>query len=135
MKNRIPLLVIIAIAFLPIGCLKNSCTETVQLTIAEPILIEEINFRVNPEWLPPRQINRSGKIYIRDSYLLINEFLEGIHVYDNSTPTNPIALGFISIPGNVDMTFDGNYLYADSYTDLLSINWLSPGNITLVDRY
>ncbi len=134
MKNYYYLMLLCCITFLPISCLKNSCIETVQLTIAEPILLENIEFRKNPVWLSPRPIEKSGKIYIYQNYLLINEFLEGIHVFDNSSPSNPISLGFISIPGNVDMAFDGNFMYVDSYTDLLSIQWNSPGSFTLVDR-
>jgi hypothetical protein len=134
MKNLFYLVVLTIVAVLPISCLKNSCVETVELTIAQPILLENVNFRINPEWLSPQPIEKAGKIYTFGSYLLINEYLQGIHIYDNSTPSNPVPLGFLSVPGNVDMTFDGNYLHVDSYTDLLSIQWNSPGSFSLVNR-
>ena len=47
---------------------------------------------------------------------------EGIHVLDNSNPSQPEHLGFIKIAGNLDMAIKENILYADNYSDLLAID-------------
>ena len=51
---------------------------------------------------PAQEIEEPGKIYIYKDYLFINEPNQGIHIYDNKNPANPINLSFIPIEGNVD---------------------------------
>ena len=63
-----------------------------------------------------------GKIYFKEGYIFINEELKGIHVIDNRNPENPQNIGFIEIPGNVDIAIKNNTLYADSYIDLGAID-------------
>jgi hypothetical protein len=41
---------------------------------------------------------------------------------DNSDPSNPQNISFIEIPGNLDIAIKDNFLYADSYVDLLTID-------------
>ena len=64
----------------------------------------------------------SGKIYIKDNYLFVNEKYKGIHVFDNSDPASPSNIAFIDIPGNVDLAVKGNYLFADTYVDLIVLD-------------
>lgn len=70
-------------------------------------------------------LKNPGKIYIRGDYLYINEKNKGIHIIDNTNPSSPIKKGFISIPGNFDISIKGDTLYADSYTDLLALEMSS----------
>ena len=63
-----------------------------------------------------------GKIYIYGTYLFVNEYTKGIHIIDNSNPSNPQYAGFLSIPGNVDMAVRGTYLYADHRGDLVTLD-------------
>ncbi|NMC38887.1 MAG: hypothetical protein GYA41_11250, partial [Bacteroidales bacterium] len=74
------------------------------------------------------EINSPGKIYFKDNYLFVNEVGKGIHVIDNSDPTNPQMVCFYEIMGNVDMAIRGNILFADSYIDLVAID------ITSIDK-
>jgi hypothetical protein len=67
-------------------------------------------------------IQSAGKIYIKDNYLFVNEKFKGIHVFDNSNPSSPVNLAFLDIPGNVDLAVKGNYLYADTYVDLIVLD-------------
>lgn len=69
-----------------------------------------------------RGIEYPGKIYFKDDYLFINEVNKGVHVIDNTDPSNPVAVAFYEIPGNVDMAIRGNILFADSYIDLVAID-------------
>ena len=63
-----------------------------------------------------------GKIYIQEDMLLVNEMGKGIHLIYNQNPTKPQKLGFVKIPGNIDMAMKGSILFADNYMDLLAIN-------------
>ncbi len=92
----------------------------------------------NEEWksidaLPPRPVSKLGKIYYKKPYIFVNELYEGIHIIDNSNPSDPIFLKFLKIVGNKDIAIKGNYLYADNVTDLLVFNIEDLDDITLVN--
>src|SRR5690606_19798449 len=82
----------------------------------------------------PKSLEQSGKIYIFKDFLFINEPMKGIHIFDNVNPSNPRAIAFLNIPGNVDMAVNDNVLYADSYVDLLTFDLSSPENPKLLNR-
>jgi hypothetical protein len=81
-----------------------------------------------------KTLEKPGKIFLYNSLILINEFESGIHIYDNSNPSAPAHIGYISIPGNVDMAVRDNILYADSYVDLVAIDISDPLNAREVGR-
>jgi hypothetical protein len=49
-------------------------------------------------------------------------------------PTAPSTWGFLEIPGNVDIAVRGNYLYADSYIDLVVFDLSNPEDPGFVQR-
>lgn len=77
---------------------------------------------------------KTGKIYIYNDLLFINEPNKGIHIYSNVNPSNPVNLYFLQIPGNVDLAICNNILYADSYVDLLAFDISNISNIKQVKR-
>jgi hypothetical protein len=74
----------------------------------------------------PTEIDKSGKIYVYGKYIFLNEMGKGIHVFDNTDPSQPKNAGFINIPGNTDLAIKDNILLADSYMDLVSIDISNP---------
>ena len=86
------------------------------------------------ENLSPQPIQNPGKIHYHRNFLLINEERKGIHIIDNLDPNGPQNLGFISIPGNIDLITKNDILYADSYQDLLIIDINNPFAATIVER-
>lgn len=82
----------------------------------------------------PRDLRSPGKIYSIAHYLLINEKYEGIHVFDNSNPSAPIPLGFLSMVGNTEIAVRNNVLYADHLTDLVALDVSDWNNITEISR-
>lgn len=118
----------------------NSCTDTCSTTYItlNPVMtsVEEVRSHV-PTMKAPRDLENPGKIYYYQNKLLINEVGAGIHVYDNADPENPTPIGFLDIPGNVDMAIRNNVLYADSYMDLVSINvsdWSAPVGLGRIEN-
>ncbi|MDY6799796.1 MAG: hypothetical protein SVU94_01070 [Bacteroidota bacterium] len=99
-----------------------------------PIYLSYEDFRNAIKAEPPQDIQNPGKIYFYNNLLFINEYLKGIHVIDNSNPSSPRELSFISIPGNVDIAIKNDILFADSYVDLISLDISDPKNITVVGR-
>jgi hypothetical protein len=75
---------------------------------------------------PAKEVQHPGKIYLYGKYIFLNEIDKGIHIIDNSNPTAPQNLAFIDIPGNVDLAVKGNILYADLYSDLVTIDISDP---------
>lgn len=118
--------------------LLGSCTDECQTTRTyyyyEPIYKTMPELRAEVQQLDARPIEQSGKIYIFGKTLFINEPGKGIHVIDNTDKSNPKALSFINIPGNVDMAVKDNILYADSYLDIVVFDLSDVTNIKLVDR-
>lgn len=84
-----------------------------------PVYLSYEDFRVNLVSTSGHDLEKPGKIYLFNNYLLINDINTGIHIIDNSDPSDPKNVVFIPIPGNVDMAIKNDILYADSYTDLI----------------
>jgi hypothetical protein len=124
MKITNTLLTILALAGLISlsGCLRDKCTSSRTYVRFDPVYktLEECRVGIAAEG--PRTLKKPGKIYAIGQYMLISELNEGIHVIDNSNPSNPVPVAFWSIPGNVDMAVRGQYLYVDQYIDLLTID-------------
>ena len=80
-------------------------------------------------------IKLDGTPYINESILLINNKNEGLHIFDNSDPENPIHQKYIQIPGVTDMEIKDGFLYANSYIDLLIIDINDINNINLAQRH
>ncbi|MDA3780160.1 MAG: hypothetical protein PF487_08105 [Bacteroidales bacterium] len=99
-----------------------------------PTYISYEDLRSSIQILDASELQNPGKIYFYNDYLYINEYLKGIHIIDNSDPTNPENIAFISIPGNVDNAIKNDILYADSYVDIVALDISDLQNITEVDR-
>lgn len=115
-----------ALSVLLTGCLKDDCSakRTYKQYIPQFKTLPQLRSEVALE--PARAIKASGKIWFYGHYLLLNEPKEGIHIIDNTNPSNPINTGFLKIPGNVDMAVKDGYMYADCYTQLLVFDMNNP---------
>jgi hypothetical protein len=112
------------------SCFKDNCSRT--YTIYKPIYATLSETRALMKSGAPREIESPGKLYIYGNYIFLNDQQKGIHVIDNSQPTNPRNVGFIRIPGCVDMAVRGNTLYADSYGDLVTFDIKNPTTVVPV---
>jgi hypothetical protein len=81
-----------------------------------------------------KELEKPGKIYVKDNYLFITEEGKGIHVIDNLNPAKPTALSFIKVGGNGDMAIKDNLLYIDNYTDLVAMDITDPKSIKEAGR-
>ncbi len=103
------------------GC-EDTITDRHTYMANVPVYMSTEDFKSAVKNTEPRDLVNPGKIYFKDDYIFINELYEGIHIYDNSDPSNPVNVSFIELPSNVDIAIANNYLYADSYTDLVVID-------------
>ena len=132
MKKLLPISWLLpAIIVLFSGCIKDKVSRTYK--IMRPVYADKAVVYNNVKSGPVEELSKPGKIFIRGNYLYINEIDKGIHIYDNSDPGNPRAISFIKIPGNLDVAVSGHYMYADMYTDLLTIDIANPLDAKVVD--
>jgi len=124
---------LIILLFLLPGC-TDTCNTTTTYTTYEPVFGSMSELRLEVDILPPQPRESQGKIYIYGQYLMLGDPGKGIHVFDNSDKTNPVAISFVNIPGNMDMAVRDGKLYADSYIDLLVFDMTNPTNISLANR-
>jgi hypothetical protein len=82
----------------------------------------------------PQEIHQAGKIYFYENFLFVNEIGKGIHLIDNQDPALPKPLGFLTIPGNLDLVIQNDLLYADSYIDLVVFDISNVDQIKEVNR-
>lgn len=125
--NRLLFALSLLIAFVFQGCLKDSCRNT--YTIYRPIYKKLSQVRDDMHSVAPKQLVATGKIYVYGNYIFLNELNTGIHIIDNTNPSSPRNMAFIPIPGNVDIAVKDNYLYADSYSDIVVFNISNPTDI------
>lgn len=116
----------------------TSCTDNCEQTRTYrkyiPIQLTLSDLRQPISSGSPQTLVNPGKLYIKDQYVFIVEVKKGIHVFDNSNPSNPRAISFLPIPGNVDIAVRDNILYADSYMDLVALDISNPTAIKEVSR-
>jgi len=110
------------------GC-ENKVTEMVTYKINEPIFMATSTFRNSVKvTADPQKITSIGKMCFYNNYLYISEPEKGIHIINNTDPTNPQQTGFIELLGNADLAIRNGLLYADSYIDLV---WFDVSNPAL----
>lgn len=99
------------------SCFKDECKSV--RTIYTPVYKTLTQVREGMIVSSPQSLVNTGKIYCYGNYIFLSEVDKGIHIIDNSDPSNPVNVSFINIPGNQDLAVNGQYLYADSYSDLV----------------
>jgi hypothetical protein len=130
--KKILLLIVTMVALLQ-SCTKDKCTEIYDGVTYTPVYTPMSSLR-NVQIQVPKGITNNGKIFIKGNYIFLNETNNGFHIIDNTNPTNPRNINFVSIPGNLDIAAKGNYLIVDNYVDLLTFDISNPNAIQLVNR-
>ena len=117
-----------------VSCDKKEEGDYADYLVATPITMSVTDFKNSVDVVAPRPINESGKIYAYQNYIFVNDKYKGVHVIDNSDPSSPQKISFIKIAGNVDISVKGNFLYADSLTDLIVLDISEINAIRIVNR-
>ncbi len=99
----------------------------------KPVLMERSVLENSIKLVEPQSINEFGKVYRYGDLLFINERFEGVHIINNTDPENPVNVGFITIPGNIDIAIKDDYIYADNAVDLVVLSFNNQ-SVQLVDR-
>ncbi len=151
-KSTLLLLVIAPFIF---SC-QDCHLETYKTYSHNPIYLNLDSIEGMVKTLPARDVVRPGGLYYKDGYVYILELGEenhhyqyfddgsftynlrlnetGIHVIDDTNPSNPIHIAFINIPGVNGLTAKGDKLYTDSFSDLLVFDISDPKSPSLNQR-
>jgi len=116
-----------AIALLLLGlssCTKDTVSERYTFYRPEYKTLEEV--KANIKSSAAIAISKAGKIFVKDHYVFLNDIDKGVHIIDYSNPVLPRNIAFINIPGCRDISVKENYLYADCYTDLVTVDISNP---------
>ena len=132
--RRMILLLFVLTALGFISCNDDDDGKYAEYLVAKPLKMSKADFKKAIDVIAPIPMDESGKIYVYGHYIFVNEKYEGVHVVDNSDPKAPKKIAFIKIPGNVDVSVKGNYLYADSIMDLIVLDISDINNIRTVNR-
>ncbi len=128
------LMVATATLFTFSGCLKDQCESTLTYQVFKPVYIKMDEVRNQLLTEAPRELKKPGNIYVYQNYLFISEYREGVHIIDNTDPSNPVNLSFVKIPGCENIAVRGNTLYANNYVDLVSLDISNPQSVQLICR-
>ena len=113
------------------GCLKDKVKKTYTMYI--PVYTKKTTVMSSINGDPGHALAKAGQIYIKDSYIYLNELNSGIHVIDNINPAHPVQVAFLNIPGNQNIGIRGNILFADMYSDLLAIDISNIKQVKIID--
>ena len=126
-------IIIAAFSILFTGC-DDKVEITQKYTIMEPVYLSPQELRASFDVMPPVEVTNTGKIYLYQNYIFLNEPGKGIHIINNVDRENPKIISFVNIPGNYEMAVRGDRLFADSYVDLVVLDISDPENVTLTKR-
>jgi hypothetical protein len=112
------------------SCMKDKLTKTYSIYV--PVYKTKQEVLASVKTTAVHTIESPGKIYVSDNFIFLNELNKGVHIIDNSNASSPRTIGFVNIPGNVDIAVKGNVLYADMYSDLLAVDISNPSAAKLL---
>lgn len=84
--------------------------------------------------LPPKALQKPGRIYVNGNLLLIAEEGKGVHVINNADPKQPEPLAYIEVPGTTNLAMYSHYLYLNNHTDLVVLDLSNLADIKEVNR-
>ncbi len=99
-----------------------------------PVLMERSELEKSVFYRDKQEVKEPGKIYYKDKTIYLVERFKGVHVIDNTDPSNPDNIGFINAPGCIDIAIRKESLLLDNAVDLVAINISSLANLQVTER-
>lgn len=87
----------------------------------EPVIMSRAAFENSVQLLPVQNSTKTGKIYVKEQFLFINEVNKGFHVYNYSDPANPVPIAFIQLLGATDLAVRGHTIFINQAVDLVTL--------------
>lgn len=87
----------------------------------EAIVFDRETFEKSTVLTESKAHESTGRIYLKDNYLIINELNKGFHIYNNTDPENPVNIGFLKVLGSTNLSIKNNLIYVNNAVDLIAI--------------
>lgn len=126
---RSQLILLFSVALMMTSCIEPGETETVY----EPILMPRTQLENSISFTESQPIIAAGKMMLYQDLYFVLERRKGIHVFDVSDVDNPDQLGFIQVPGCMDIIAKDGHIYVDNAVDLVTLKW-EHNDVVEVDR-
>jgi len=91
------------------------------ITRYSPIYSSRKALQENIKLGPPVEIEKAGKIYLKDNFVFIVDEEKGIHIIDNGNPDEPVQLGFLQVFGCSDLAIRQDVIYVNNAVDLVAL--------------
>lgn len=98
-------------------------SQPIQYSKYKAVTMKRVDFEKSINLKTASPTKNSGKIYIFDNLIFINEKNRGFHVFDNTTPSNPKKIAFINAPGSTDLAIKNNSIYINQARDLIAVSY------------
>jgi hypothetical protein len=137
-SRRTTLLYRVALVGALVALVATACSTPAPVTDyyvqSAPNTLTPDSLRNSIQVAPARPLQKTGKVLSAANTLYINRPYEGWHIIDNSTPSAPRNVGFITAPGSLDGIVIGSDLYLENSIDLVVLSISNGTNPTLVRR-
>ncbi|MCM4161097.1 hypothetical protein FHG64_08330 [Antarcticibacterium flavum] len=134
MKKPLLLLLLLFLMLLQ-SCWRNLQDDVgfVEESRYQPITQQRSSFEATMTIMGDRPVLNSGKIYVKDDLIYLNEKSEGFHIIDNSDPENPVPRAFLNIPLATDLAIRNNIVYVHHAVDLVAFTY-NANSLKIVHR-
>ena len=120
------------IVFCLLGLFSCQIEEDVVINGWKPVYQGEADLTVSST--SPQPVQDAGKIYKYGPYILVGEAGQGIHVFDNTDPSNPMGIAFINVPLNEDMAIRNDVMFVDVGRDVVAVDVSDWTNVQEIGR-
>lgn len=83
---------------------------------------EEVRAEIIPEYGNTATLEIPGKMYQQAQYLGVVDKYRGLHIFNMTDAQNPVREVYLPIHGITDLTVKDDFLYVNSYMDMVTIN-------------
>lgn len=112
-----------AVLLLGVLMIGSSFSPSSPYTYYSPYFMLRADLEKSVKYLDsPQEMLNPGKLYVKGDRIYVNEKYKGVHVIDNTDPTDPKKISFIMAPGCLDMAIKGDILYIDNSVDLVAFS-------------
>jgi len=101
----------------------------------KPVIVDRSQLENSISFQNAQPVFKSGKIYIKDNLMFVNDVNKGFHVYDYSNPKSPVRTNFINVPGATDLAIRDNTIYINQAVDLVTATYnITTKKFTVTNR-
>lgn len=123
------------LVFLFQSCWRNNVDDEVLQPAPSayiPITQKRVEFEKTIVLKEAQPIVTSGKIYVKDDFIFLNELAKGFHIINNTDPENPEPIGYVEVLLATDLAIRDRIFYVHHAVDLVSFTFSETKNQLII---